>query len=244
MFSLLKRSRKPSPATRKASAFRPAFEALEDRRLLSASAVSNLMNQTVQFNLRDDGHLLMTRGGVQTDIGSGVQGLYQGKDAAGDQVAFDRRNNVLNEYTPSHAWVPIAAADQVTQDAGNDVFFTHGGTLSLATGIPDHTHGAVPILSHVQGLNASGGHTSIQVGGLVKADLTVSSQVQVHFRGARRPDRQCRQALVEVRYVHVETERVAEQVCRRSGQKLDQLPHVVEGRPVRLKYDLKRPRLV
>ncbi len=177
MFSFLKRSRKPLSANRKVKPFRPTFEALEDRQLLSASAVSNLMNQTVQFNLRDDGHLLMTRGGVQTDVGSGVQGLYQGKDAAGDQVAFDWSNNLLNEYTPNHAWVVIGRADQVTQDASNDVFFTRGGTLSLATGIPDRVPGAVPILSNVQGLVASGGHTSVQVGSLVKADLTVSFDV-------------------------------------------------------------------
>src|SRR5438477_12918267 len=112
MFTFLKRSRKPSPASRKASTFRPTFEALEDRTLLSASAISNLMNQTVQFNLRDDGHLLMTRAGVQSDVGSGVQGLYQGKDNTGHLVAYDLVNHTLSEYSPTQGWVAEGAADQ------------------------------------------------------------------------------------------------------------------------------------
>jgi hypothetical protein len=58
-----------------------SVEALEDRQMLSASAFSNLGNVPVQFNLRDDGHLLMTQGQVQTDVASGVQGLYQGRDS-------------------------------------------------------------------------------------------------------------------------------------------------------------------
>src|SRR5262245_40277899 len=69
--------------------FRPSVEMLEDRQMPSTTAFSNLGGIPVQFTLRDDGHLLETRAGVTTDLGTGFRGLYQGKDSAGDQVAYD-----------------------------------------------------------------------------------------------------------------------------------------------------------
>src|SRR5262245_20195100 len=78
--------------------FRPCLEVLEDRHLMSASAISNLGNVQVQFNLESNGHLQETAGNTQKDLGI-VQGLYQGKDARGDQVAFVWcQNNRLCEF--------------------------------------------------------------------------------------------------------------------------------------------------
>jgi hypothetical protein len=171
MFSFLKRSRKPSPASRRSSppGFRPMFEGLEDRQLLSASAVSNLGNALVQFNLLDNGHLQQTVGRVQTDLGI-VQGLYQGKDVAGHEVAYELVSHTLKEFTPDRGWVALGAADLVAQGAGETVFFTRGTTLYLATGAPGT---AVPLLANVQGLTVTGGQASVQIGSAFKADVGV-----------------------------------------------------------------------
>ena len=115
---------------------RPQVECLEDRQLLSASALSNLLDVPVQFNLRQaDGHLLMTRGGDQTDTKTTPQQLYQGKDIAGHQVAFEwTRDNHLKEFTPDKdQWVDIGPADQVLQDGSNDVFLTPSSSKNLFT---------------------------------------------------------------------------------------------------------------
>jgi hypothetical protein len=148
---------------------RPALEGLEDRQLLSASAFSNLLNVPVQFTLRE-GHLLMTRGGVQSDVAANVQGLYQGKDVAGHQVAYERAHNVLSEFTPDRGWVSLGAADQVAQLGTDAVLFTRGGELLLATGAPGAD---LPLLANVHGLSASGDQASVQIGPYFKANLTV-----------------------------------------------------------------------
>jgi hypothetical protein len=114
--------------------FQPSFEVLEDRQLLSASAVSTLGGVTVQFSLDNTGNLQST-GAVQTSV-SGVQGLYQGQDSTAHQVAFDLVSNYLNEFTPNQGWVGIGGAGQVAQDHSGAVFFTEGTTLFQATGVP------------------------------------------------------------------------------------------------------------
>jgi hypothetical protein len=149
--------------------FRPSFEALEDRQLLSATAISNLMNVSAQFNLLPNGHLQQTIGTVKTDLGI-VQGLYQGKDSAGHLVAYDWAGGTLNEFN-GQGWTAIGAADTVVQDATDSLLFTHAHALSLASGAPDR---ALTLLQNIQGLTTSGDHFSIQVGSLVKADLTVT----------------------------------------------------------------------
>src|SRR5258708_29820401 len=123
MFSFFKRSRKSRNASQGPRRVRLDLEQLEERELMSASAFSNLGGVSVQFNLRDDGHLLMTQNQVQTDLGGGVQGLYQGHNSAGNQVAFDLANNHLNEFTPNQGWVGLGAADHVvTNDSSNLIY--------------------------------------------------------------------------------------------------------------------------
>ncbi len=75
MLSFFKRSHQSSAARRKSGyrLIRPRFEALETREVLSTSAFSNLANLATQFNLTPQGHVLMTQGGAQTDLGGGVQ---------------------------------------------------------------------------------------------------------------------------------------------------------------------------
>jgi hypothetical protein len=70
MFGFRKHSPKSS-----ARRVRLGIEHLEAREVLSTSAVSNLGGTLVQFNLRDDGHLLMTQGAMHTDLGAVAQGL-------------------------------------------------------------------------------------------------------------------------------------------------------------------------
>src|SRR4029077_11578573 len=61
------------------------------------------------------------------------------------------------------------------QDASSDVFFIRGGALALATGIPDHTLGAVTVLPKLPNLVLTGGATTtIQIGSVVKADVAVN----------------------------------------------------------------------
>lgn len=135
--------------------FRPTIEALEERQLLSASAVSNFGNVSVQFNLRDDGHLLQIIGQVQTDIGSGVQGLYQGKNSSGQDVAYRRQNGELYQYTGA-GWVDLSglgATDTVAVDKSGAVFFTGGSLLIQATGAGvGGPYGSTVLTSSVQGL--------------------------------------------------------------------------------------------
>jgi hypothetical protein len=178
MFSFLSRSRKSPSVSRKSTAprFRPMFEALEDRRLLAASAFSNLGGVPVQFNLLGNGHLRETVGGAQTDLGT-VQGLYQGKDFAGRQVAFDWVSGTLSEFAPGLGFVTVGGADQVAQDNRDEVFFRQGSLLRLATGVPaGGVAGSVPVLGGVQDLATVGGQASARIGPYFKANVTAQVQ--------------------------------------------------------------------
>lgn len=148
--------------------FRPSLEALEDRRLLSASSFSNLGNVPVHFNLQANGHLQETMGSTHNDLGI-VQGLYQGKDIKGHQVAFELVNHTLKEFTPTQGWVSLGTADRVASDGTGDVFFTQGSMLFLATGAPGHD---LALLSNVRGLTTAGTHDVVQIGPYFKANLT------------------------------------------------------------------------
>lgn len=120
---------------------RLCLEPLEDRltpATIAASAVSNLLNIPVQFTLSTQGQLAMTRGGVQSTIASGVQGLFQGHDSAGHQVAYELVQYVLREFVPNQGFVTIGSADQAAQDTSGDVFFRQGSMLLAATGVPAH----------------------------------------------------------------------------------------------------------
>ena len=152
------------------SFFRPTLEVLEERQLLSATAFSNLMNVPVQFNLLPNGHLQEKMGNVQSDLGI-VQGLYQGKDTAGHQVAFDVVNNILREFVPKKSWVTIGTAGQVVQNGSGNVFFTQGSTLYVATGVPGVK---LPVLGGVSGLGNAGSQAVVQVGPCLTANLTAS----------------------------------------------------------------------
>jgi hypothetical protein len=154
------------------------FETLEDRSLLSAtpgivaSAKSTLGGQDVQFDLQSNGNLLMIQGTVQTNIGSGVSGLYQGTDTAGDSVAFKLVAGQLSEFTPNGGWVSISAANQVLQGIDDNVMFTHAGELSLLTGVATAgAQGAIPLLTDVKSLTAKAGQAVVQVGSYLQATL-------------------------------------------------------------------------
>ncbi len=139
-----------------AGRFRPMLEQLETREVMSANVVSSLGGVNASFNLTN-GILSETQGpqvGVQA---SGVQGLFQGQDSAGHQVAYEWLNNGLSEFTPDQGWVGIGNADQVVQDNNGSVLFTQGTSLFLATGVPGN---AVPLLGASQpGTITLGGFT-------------------------------------------------------------------------------------
>ncbi len=146
----------------------PTVEVLEDRQLLAATATSNLMNVPVQFSLLPNGHLIEKMGKVQSDLGI-VQGLYQGRDIAGHEVAYDVVNNVLREFVPKSQWMAIGTANEVAQNSSGNVFFTQGSTLNLATGAPGVK---LPVLVNVSGLTNAGSQAVVQVGSYFEANLT------------------------------------------------------------------------
>jgi hypothetical protein len=80
MFSFLKRSRKPSPASRRSSArrFRPTFEALEDRELLSAT--QSILSNGQLFTLDNHSELW------QQNVSTGVIREIDGPNLAGGQA--------------------------------------------------------------------------------------------------------------------------------------------------------------
>ena len=91
------------------------LEMLENRELMSASAISNLGNVPVQFNLLTNGHLQeIIQHHIFIDLGP-VQNLYQGQDSTGHQVAYDWSGGNLNEFTGS-VFQSIGPADYVAQD--------------------------------------------------------------------------------------------------------------------------------
>jgi hypothetical protein len=83
MFSFLKRSRKPSPACRKINPFRPSFEALETREVLSVTVPG--------FTLDNGGNLYNTSGAQQQLIDTGVRSFA----LANNQVCDLHYNSVL-----------------------------------------------------------------------------------------------------------------------------------------------------
>ncbi len=75
------------------------FEPLEERQLLATTAISNLLNVPVQFNLLPNSHLIPDGREGHDKVGV-VQGLYQGKGTTGTLVAYELVNNTLNEFVP------------------------------------------------------------------------------------------------------------------------------------------------
>jgi hypothetical protein len=146
------------------------FEPLEGRQLLATTATSNLLNVPVQFTLQSNSHLVQKTGNVSTDLGV-VQGLYQGKDPSGTLVAYELVNNTLNEFVPKSPWVTVGMVGQSAQNANDNVFFTQGSTLFLATGVPG---AKLPVLADVQSLNTAGTQAVVQVGPYLTANLTAS----------------------------------------------------------------------
>ena len=137
--------------------------------MMSASALSNLANVSAQFNLTPQGHVMMTQGRVQTDLGGGVQQLFQSHNAAGKEVAFEwRTNGMLAEFN-GQSFINVGSANQAALDASGFLLFTNNDTLSLASGVPGS---AVTLLKGIQGLTTDAtGKSQIQIGSLVKADV-------------------------------------------------------------------------
>ncbi len=146
------------------------FEPLEGRQLMATTAISNLLNVPVQFKLQSNSHLVETTGKVSTDLGV-VQGLYQGKDHTGTLVAYELVNNTLKEFVPKSPWVTVGTVGQSAQNANDNVFFTQGSTLFLATGVPG---AKLPVLADVQSLSTAGTQAVVQVGPYLTANLTAS----------------------------------------------------------------------
>ena len=146
------------------------FEPLEERQLLATTAISNLLNVPVQFNLLPNSHLSQTVGKVTTDLGV-VQGLYQGKDPTGTLVAYELVNNTLNEFVPKSPVGDRRQGRPVRNNSNDNVFFTQGSTLFLATGVPGDKF---PVLADVQSLNTAGTQAVVQVGPYLTANLTAS----------------------------------------------------------------------
>jgi hypothetical protein len=128
--------------------FRPSLEPLEEREVPSASfATSTLGGVTASFSL-NNGVLTETSGPHVGVMATGVQGLYQGTNAAHQQVAFDWTNHVLKEFTPNHGWVSLGSAGQVAQEQTENPLFTEGSSLFLATGIPAATSAGRQLVEH------------------------------------------------------------------------------------------------
>lgn len=136
-----------------AGRYRPMLEALEDRRLLSATSTLPVPGTTTSvpatFNLGNNLDLTETIHGVTYDLGGGVQGLFQSHDAAGHQVVYVAGNDSLYEFTPTTNpqptatnWVRVADPNPMAffQDSSLDLFFEQQGGLYEATGVP--TNGA------------------------------------------------------------------------------------------------------
>ena len=122
-----------------AGRFRPNLEQLETREVMSATiAGSTLGGVAVSFSL-NNGILSETSGPHVGVHARGVQGLFQGRDAAGHEVVYDQVGGYLNEYSPSRGWVGDGAANQV-QDINDAIFFTRNGALFLASGTPAQRH--------------------------------------------------------------------------------------------------------
>ncbi len=154
--------------------FRPTLEALEDRQLLSASAISTLGGVAASFSL-DNGVLSETSGprvGIQA---TSVQGLFQSRDAAGHEIVFEKVQNYLYEFTPK-GWVGIGHADQVAQNGSSTLLFDQGTALFAATGVPSSAAAGRRSLGPVQGLfqgKDNAGHPAAYklVGGTLSLDL-------------------------------------------------------------------------
>lgn len=148
---------------------RLGIEGLEGRDMLSASALSTLGGDSARFDLTG-GHVVMTQSGHQTDLGTGVVQLYQGRSPAGQSVAYEwMTDHTLREFD-GHQFVKLDTADQIVQDAAGSLLYLHEGGLKLATGQPGTFES---LLANVRGLTANGDHFAFQVGSLVKGDVAV-----------------------------------------------------------------------
>jgi hypothetical protein len=133
------------------------FEPLEDRQLLSASALSTLpipgthTAPTVQFTLTTNMHMTETVGNAFRDLGSAAGGqLFQSHDAAGHRVVYVASNGHLYEFKPdtgfgSFTQVGSTNNNEIVQDKSLDLFFEQAGALYEATGVP----AAVPTGGHL-----------------------------------------------------------------------------------------------
>ena len=65
----------------------------------------------------------------------------------------------------------VGTVGQSAQNANDNVFFTQGSTLFLATGVPG---AKLPVLADVQSLSTAGTQTVVQVGPYLTANLTAS----------------------------------------------------------------------
>jgi hypothetical protein len=105
-------------------------EQLETREVLSTSAISNLGGTLVQFNWQS-GDLMMTQGQTTKDLGQ-AQGLFQGKDASGHQLAFELMNQQLSEFNGS-TFVPLAGTPAAILSDFNTLMI-YGGNGHLQIG--------------------------------------------------------------------------------------------------------------
>jgi hypothetical protein len=137
--------RRPGPRIPASMRWRPCLDVLEGRLQPAASIVATATSSLdtsvpLHFTLYDNGVLTGAQGNAApVQVATGIQGLYQGVDSAGDQVAYDLGGHVLYENFPHHGWIDIGAADQAAQDGSGHVYFRQGSNLLMATGVPTST---------------------------------------------------------------------------------------------------------
>lgn len=179
-----------------AGRFRPMLEVLEDRMLMSATALSNLpipgthTAPTVNFTLAANMDLKETIGNTTKDLGSAAGGqLYQGHDAVGHDVVYLSGNGHLYEFTPNSSFgtftqISVSNNNQIVQDKALDLFFVQGSTLYEATGVPTTSSAsAQKITTNVQSVyqakDSSGQPAAYAVEGGKLYQVTGSGQQQV-----------------------------------------------------------------
>ena len=118
--------------------FRPSFEALEDRYLLSASVLSNaIAGQPEQFTVGSDSQLTeMTASGPRALCGN-LQSIESGVDATGRDALFALlTDGTLGEYTAGGAWSEVDSNIQsIGASASGTLYELQNGTIyKLAAG--------------------------------------------------------------------------------------------------------------
>jgi hypothetical protein len=102
---LMNRASRRSPAARRRCAFRPRLEALEDRRLLNASAVLDAAGNTFRLNVDATGRLTETYLGQTTTLANGVLRAHAYRDSNGGigiTVVYDLHNGTFAAYDYDH----------------------------------------------------------------------------------------------------------------------------------------------